>query len=292
MLITESQMNIGRGFDAMDLLDKMSYLTEAESVYAPAMVPVVESNDYQAHLIKLEDMMSFSEANGIEDLGYALTLVCEASEIDPSTVAFTVQEDSIIADPEVASLAQAIMNEGVRIAAVPVSPNHPAAQLADLAVGSMLESGDSYLFDYIQEALPGAVVAEKELGVGKFGSPAGGKMSTAIQDQEGDSSTGSEIAKDELKKADGLMAKLKGYANKGRDFIAKYIAKLHDWAKKINEKMHNVDPKERSIWQSIQKKVTGAIAWLTARLSKIGTEQGGHRRENPSYWKKDEEKEA
>jgi len=286
MLITESQMNIGRSSSAMDLLDRMSYLTEAESVYAPAMVPIVENSSLQAHIVRLEDIVSFAESNGIEDLGYAVQLVCEASEIDPSTIAFSVQEDTMIADPEMASLASEIMNEGVRIAAVPVSESHPASKLADLAVMNLIESGNDAVFGYVLHEL----VRDDSNTLGAKGNNytvGSGTPSTAIADQKDDS--GIEAEKE---KADGLMAKIKKYANKGRDFIAKYIAKLHDWAKKINQEMTNVDPEKRTILQSIKKKITGAIAWLTARLSKIGTEGGGNRRENPEYWDKKEEKKA
>lgn len=276
MLITESQMNIGRGFDVMGLLDNMAYLTEAESTYAPAMVPVVESNDYQAHLIKLEDMMSFSEANGIEDLGYALTLVCEASEIDPSTVAFTVQEESIIADPEVASLAGAIMNEGVRIAAVPVNPNHPAAQLADIAVDSLIESGDDYTFNYILTEL--AAGADTGEIYGSMGGDANEDEQVAMSKQDpGSGSTRKNTTGPDKNAVDGLLNKVKNVANKGRNVIARFLARLRGYATRIDAQikldMAKNNKTEMSIWQKIKTKVAQAIAWLTQKMANaIGTE--------------------
>lgn len=145
MLITESQMgfmNSRYGMNAINLLDNMHYLSEAESVYSPALVPVIENKNIGAHLIRLEDMISFAESNGIEDLGYALTCVCESSEVDPSTIVFTVQEENLIADDDLASLTSAIMNEGVGVVAKPLNENNPMGILTDFAVNYLLETGD------------------------------------------------------------------------------------------------------------------------------------------------------
>lgn len=148
MLITESQLGFSaRRFDSLGLLDNMSYLSEAESVFSPALVPVVENTQVGAHLIRLEDMIAFGESNGIEDLGYALQCVCESSEIDPSTVAFTVNEENVIADESIADLVRGIMNEGVTVIAKPLNENNPMGILAELAVNYLAETGDSYLLE-------------------------------------------------------------------------------------------------------------------------------------------------
>jgi hypothetical protein len=59
----------------------MSYLTEEESAYYPAMVPVLENSRIGAYTIALEDINEFCESNGIEDMGYAVAQICEASQI-------------------------------------------------------------------------------------------------------------------------------------------------------------------------------------------------------------------
>ena len=69
MIIKESQMS--QGLNGLSLLDEMSYLTEEESAYYPAMVPVLENSRIGAYTIALEDINEFCESNGIEDMGYA-----------------------------------------------------------------------------------------------------------------------------------------------------------------------------------------------------------------------------
>ena len=169
MLITESQLGTGFGRSGMSLLENMSYLTEEESQYHAAMVPIVENTTIGANVVALEDIMKFSESNGIEDLGYALSCVCEASHIEANTIAFSVQETSIIADQDIASLVSDIMNEGAPIVAVPLSSYDPAYTLAEASIDYMLETGDQSLleeyinddFDAITEAAKSAVIYKR-----------------------------------------------------------------------------------------------------------------------------------
>ena len=152
MLITESQLGTGFGRSGMSLLENMSYLTEEESQYHAAMVPVIENTEIGANIVALEDIMKFAESNGIDDLGYALGCVCEASNIGANTVAFSVQETSVIADQDVASLVSDIMNEGAPIVAVPLSSYDPAYTLAEASIDYMLETGDStFLEAYVND---------------------------------------------------------------------------------------------------------------------------------------------
>ena len=152
MLITESQLGTGFGRSGMSLLENMSYLTEEESQYHAAMVPIVENTTIGANVVALEDIMKFSESNGIEDLGYALSMVCEASHIEANTVAFSVQETSIIADQDVANLVSDIMNEGAPIVAVPLSSYDPAYTLAESSLDYFVETGDStFLEAYVND---------------------------------------------------------------------------------------------------------------------------------------------
>lgn len=146
MLITESQLGMGRKA-AFDLLNSMTYLTEAESAYAPAMVPITESKSYGVNFVKLEDLTDFAESNGIQDLGYALSLVCESSNVDPSTIAFTVQETTLLADDSMADLAADIMNEGMKIAAVPLSSNDFAMRLMNECMDYYFLTGSTAMLE-------------------------------------------------------------------------------------------------------------------------------------------------
>ena len=165
MLITESQLGTGFGRSGMSLLENMSYLTEEESQYHAAMVPIVENARIGANVVALEDIMKFSESNGIEDLGYALSCVCEASGIEANTIAFSVQETSIIGDSEIASLAKDIMNEGAPIVAVPLSDYHPANILAEAAVVDLCLNDDSSLLEaFINDDFGAFLEAEIKMG--------------------------------------------------------------------------------------------------------------------------------
>ena len=183
MLIQESDLAVSKGCDAFSLLESMDYLTEDESVYDAAMVPVVENGRIGANVIALEDIMEFCESNGIEDMGYAVSQICEASNIDPSTLAFSVQETSVIADDDMAQLAADVMSEGCSVFAKPISENSDAFLLAEDAIDDVID-GDGTLFEafvnddfdtiydsYLGEAARWKEVAavKKGMSVEKFG---------------------------------------------------------------------------------------------------------------------------
>ena len=142
MLITESQMNIGKNLTAFDILDNMEFLTEADSVYAPAMVPIVENTRLQSNMINLEDLTSFAESNGINDLGYALQMVCEASDISPNTVSFVVDKVSLIESDEIANITSSLLNENVNVVVKPLNYNDNVVSLYESVFNICLENRD------------------------------------------------------------------------------------------------------------------------------------------------------
>ena len=159
MLITEAQMSIKQRIDAMSLLENMQYV--AESVFSPAMVPIVENTNLHANIIPLESMTEFCEANNIVDFGYALQTVCEASQVDPSTICFSVQEENVIADQDMAELVAGIMNEGVGVVVKPLPSYDNAMIIAEATLDYAFQTGDYSLFeayltddyDYLLEAV-------------------------------------------------------------------------------------------------------------------------------------------
>ena len=148
MLIQESDLAVSRGGDVFSMLESMEYLTEEESTYDAAMVPVVENGRIGGNVIALEDIMKFCESNGIEDMGYAVSQICETSNVEPSTLAFSVQETSVIADDDMAQLAADVMSEGCNVLAVPPSPYDPLNEMAGMAVEACLDGNDSLLEAY------------------------------------------------------------------------------------------------------------------------------------------------
>lgn len=148
MLIQESDLAVSKGGDVFSLLESMDYLTEDESVYNAAMVPIVENSRIGANVVALEDIMEFCESNGIEDMGYAVSQICEASNVEPSTLAFSVQETSVIADDDMAQLVSDVISEGCNVLAVPPSPYDPLNEMAGMAVEACLDGNDSLLEAY------------------------------------------------------------------------------------------------------------------------------------------------
>lgn len=148
MLIQESDLAVSKGGDVFSLLESMDYLTEDESVYNAAMVPIVENSRIGANVVALEDIMEFCESNGIEDMGYAVSQICEASNVEPSTLAFSVQETSVIADDDMAQLVSDVISEGCNVLAVPPSPYDPLNEMAGMAVEACMNGDDSLLEAY------------------------------------------------------------------------------------------------------------------------------------------------
>jgi len=269
MLITESQMGYGYGgsTNALRLLDNMYYLSEEESRYSPAMVPIVENTQVGANLIRLEDLLAFGESNGINDLGYALQLVCETSNVSPNTIALTVQEDTVCADPDVASLVSGIMNEGVRIAAVPMR-YCTEAWVVDKAVTSLINNWDSTMLDaVVNEDYRTFLEAEAESGTTKAETGTGEQPKA---DEAAPDDKGKDVKKDE-KEADGLMDKLKKNINKGRAWFARIALRINQWAMRVNEKIKEEvaknNDKKASLWQKIKSKLLQALSWISEKFA-------------------------
>lgn len=106
--------------EVSNLINRLPCLDETESTYEPEMVPVRESSRLGKNMIRLEDLVEYSVANGITDAGYAISSVCEAASISPESVVFTVQESNILSDYNMFETAKAFMNENATVLVSPV----------------------------------------------------------------------------------------------------------------------------------------------------------------------------
>ena len=249
MLITESQLGTGVARSGMSLLESMSYLTEEESKFHAAMVPVVENARIGANVVALEDIMKFAESNGIEDLGIALNAVCEASDIAANTVMFSVQETSVIADRATAGLVKDIMAEGVAIAAVPLSANHPASVLAEAAMDELFETGSHALLEaYINDSFGAFAEAAKKAAVAPAAAP----------------------AEDQVKNTETMLEKIKKTAiDKPRDWVAAKIAALNAKMRDVINAANAADPEKKSIFLKIKAMLAKAIEFLTRHMNNL-----------------------
>ena len=266
MLITESQLGIGFGRSGMSLLENMSYLTEEESQYHAAMVPVVENARIGANVVALEDIMKFAESNGIEDLGYALSCVCEASDISASTIVFSVQETSVIADAEVASLTRDIMNEGVAIAAVPISEHHPASILAEAAMDELFETGSYALLEaYINDDFGAFAEATKKKAA--VAPHAAAPQAAAPQEAPAEG--------DKVKDTESMLEKIKKTAiYKPRDWVAAKIASLNQKMRDTIDAANAADPEKKGILLKIKTMLAKAIEFLTRHMNNLMKKAG------------------
>ena len=259
MLITESQLGTGVARSGMSLLESMSYLTEEESKFHAAMVPVVENARIGANVVALEDIMKFAESNGIEDLGIALNAVCEASDIAANTVMFSVQETSVIADRATAGLVKDIMAEGVAIAAVPLSSNHPASVLAEAAMDELFETGSHALLEaYINDSF-GAFAEAAKKAAKPVVAPAAQKAAVAPA-----------AAEDQVKNTETMLEKIKKTAiDKPRDWVAAKIAALNAKMRDVINAANAADPEKKSIFLKIKAMLAKAIEFLTRHMNNL-----------------------
>lgn len=148
MLIKESTIygfnreSRNKFFDNFNTIDSMGVLDESEYCsYAPAMVPIVESAF--GNIIKIEDIISFSESNGIDDIGYSVKIICEDSYVDPNTITFAIQEENFIADENLQTIVEDMRDYNIPVLTIPISDNNPVAMLTNVAINSFLESGNT-----------------------------------------------------------------------------------------------------------------------------------------------------
>lgn len=238
MLIQESDMMLSTD----SLLESMNYLTEAETQFHPQLVPVVENSRIGANIIALEDIDRFCESNGITDLGYAVNAICEASHVDPSSVVFSAQETSIIEGGDIAHNAVAIMNEGVPVYAVPISPNDSAYKLAEMACNALAYKGDESLLEaFVNDDMNAFVEAvnsdpDNANNYGTFGD--------------------AEVAD---------IAELKKIAkDKDVNWLTRKVAAIKAWALKMEKEASG---KNAGAWKTIKAKVAAAISWLMTRIN-------------------------
>ena len=254
----------------LNLLESMEYI---EPVNSPAMVPVVENARIGANVVALEDIMKFSESNGIEDLGYALSCVCEASGIEANTIVFSVQEENLIGYQYYSDMAQDILSENVDVFVSPISRESTVYQLAESAVSYLEEYDDDRLLEaFVNNDFQTFYEATENVNMDKVEIDPKTKKGY-IQDKDG---TWKEITSGNTGKLDNgivIMHKLRRLKqeaiDKPRDWIAKQIAALNQKMRDFIQKSESGDPKKRGFFIKIKEKIAHVIEWLTRKLTNI-----------------------
>lgn len=297
MIISENELCTSLN-EATAFLNNSEYLTEAESAYYPAMVPIRENKRLGLNMIRLEDLVEYATSNGITDGGYAISSVCEASGIDPSSVGFSVDETSILEDYEMAETAAEMIQAGAPVYAAPLPSTDMAYVMAEACLDSMLEcidqygdidAGDAYLEAYINddfEALANDDLFLESIkdDVKAIGSTGASMAKTAFARgvHDGTAKAGALAGKAGSKisgKASTVMEKIKqtmGKAtSKPRAWLAKKIAAFTSLLNKWDGRaQYATTPESQSVFQKVKEKIMECIDYLKGLLNKVKTKMG------------------
>ena len=231
MLFKQSELDSALD-EASRLLEGSSYLTDAESVYHPSMLPIRENSRLGLNMIKLEDFVEYALDNGISDAGYALNSVCEANDVEPGTIGFSIDEVSAIYDDEMTDTAVQLKEAGVPVFANPISSLNPVYQITEAVIDTMVQYADTEQED-VADALFEAyvnddydtVLSEAEI-VDKIKSGA----ESAKNAVAGAASDAKKFASEKLaslrKKLRELQAKAAKATGQAKDFILRQIDKV------------------------------------------------------------------
>lgn len=231
MLFKQSELDTALG-EASRLLEGSSYLTDAESAYHPSMLPIRENSRLGLNMIKLEDFVEYALDNGISDAGYALNSVCEANDVEPDTIGFSIDEVSAIYDDEMTDTAVQLKEAGVPVFANPISSLNPVYQITEAVIDTMVQYADTEqedaadsLFEAFINDDYATVLSEAEI-VDKIKSGA----ESAKNAVAGAASDAKKFASEKLaslrKKLRELQAKAAKATGQAKDFILRQIDKV------------------------------------------------------------------
>ena len=265
MLIKESAIKQNAG---MPMLEDMQFIDM--ELNTAAMIPVVESTSRETKLISLEDVMGFAESQNIADLGQALTQICETNQIDPNTVTFTVNEDSILDEEAgIAGIVESMMANGINVLAKPVMEPEMDS-LAEEVIAHCVQNDDTALFEEfcgLTEAKKTSLKSDidNNIGPGNVKKPLAGGAHKAKEDAYNRMNW--DATPEKNPNAMGLKDKIQQMLvtakNKGRVFIRRQLVRLHKMVKNFNAKAQQ---EHAPIWQKLASIATRAIETLTRYL--------------------------
>ena len=128
MLLSESELNM---YDADYILSESEYLDESESIIKLQAIPVVENSRLDCGVVSFTDLESITEDYGC-DYEDAFCAIAEQNEIDPNTLAVSVEDWKLIESPELAGMVPNIVIK-------PISENNIVYQFCDYAVSALAE---------------------------------------------------------------------------------------------------------------------------------------------------------
>ena len=146
MLITQSNMYNSKYDYTYDTVDSFDTLNESIE-YQPQMIPIIESQ--YGNLISIESIQEYAEDNGIEDIGYAINVVCESNGVDLNDLVFTVQEEDVISGYVDNSLLEEMVYNNIPLVMKPISKYSPTSIILDECLDYALDTGDYSLLESV-----------------------------------------------------------------------------------------------------------------------------------------------
>lgn len=268
MLVTSKSL-VGLN-EECNFLDDSCYLTEQESLFYPAMVPIVENTRLGLNLIKLEDLVDYSMSNGITDAGYAISNVCEASNIDISTVGLYVNETSVIADPEMEDTVRCFIENNVPTFIAPLPKDDIAYIMAEAVVSCMEDynNADFLLEAYVYDDLDTLFNEEafnEELSIRVVnGKKAKGKIKEIGDKIKHAGVSVSAVSKNKLQTIyDKITTTVRDAKNASASWVSKKIASLGNLLSTYKQKAQDT---ASSGYKVICNKLSSAIDFLKSKL--------------------------
>lgn len=249
------------------------------------MVPVVENTRLGTSIIKLEDILSLSESYNISDLGVILTKICEANELNPSNVSFSIQDYKLLESDEIAGLVNDLINEGVNVLAIPMSSTNPIKMVGDAILETAIETGDWDLFDtFINEDVEILLekVSDKKLAdqLNQHFTNQGGqqipidpnvvKQAKAGQKpQQQTQATAKPAAYQPSNGGQNIQSTVQNMVKKSakapREYVANALKWVHDKINEINAKLSK-DGQNSPIWKKVLAYLSNAAKILAKKL--------------------------
>ena len=256
------------------------------------MVPVVENARLGTSIIKLEDILSLSESYNISDLGVILTKICEANELNPSDVSFSIQDYKLLESDEIAGLVNGLINEGVKVFAVPMSSTNPIKMVGDAILETAIETGDWDLFDtFINEDVEILLekVSDKKLAdqlnqhftnqggqqipidpnVVKQAKAGGTPNQSGQKPQQQTQVTAKPAASQPSNGGQNIQSTVQNMVKKSakapREYVANALKWVHDKINDINAKLSK-DGQNAPIWKKVLAYLSNAAKILAKKL--------------------------
>ena len=155
MLYKEEDLNPYSIDEVFSLMENASYLSDKESKYYPEIVPIRENTRLDKYIVRLEDLIDYSNANGIIDGSIAIQNIAESNNISISDIAFAVDEVSVLEDAHIEDTVRNILGAGGDVYVAPISENDFCYVLSESIIDLMLEEdqyGNTEFSDAIFEA--------------------------------------------------------------------------------------------------------------------------------------------